>query len=79
MRDCRHRNLIVLKKSLTRLRCCKCHLTLMKDELTDAYCPECFEATGKKYDDFEEIRLAGEEVGNFRCEDCGVMLTPLNA
>ena len=79
MQDCLHRNLVVLKSSLKRLRCRNCHLTLMKDELADGYCPECFETTGKKHDDFEEIVLTGGGNGGFRCEDCGIMLTPLNS
>jgi predicted RNA-binding Zn-ribbon protein involved in translation (DUF1610 family) len=70
---------MVIKKNFKRLRCRHCHLTLMKNELPGDYCPECFETTGKKYDDFEEVHLTQEGAGSFRCEDCGEMLTPLNS
>jgi predicted RNA-binding Zn-ribbon protein involved in translation (DUF1610 family) len=78
MKECRHLNLLILNQSHVRLRCRFCHLTLKKDELNHGYCPECFDTTGKKHDDFEKIVLKREETVTYRCEDCGVILTPLN-
>jgi predicted RNA-binding Zn-ribbon protein involved in translation (DUF1610 family) len=79
MNGCPHTNLILLKQSSVRLRCRICHLTLKSDELAQGYCPECFETTGKKRYEFDEILLSEEGTVNYRCEDCGVMLTPFNS
>lgn len=78
MKECPHLHLLILNQSPVRLQCRFCHLTLKRDELDRGYCPECFETTGKKHDDFDEIVLPGEGTVNYRCEDCGIILAPFN-
>jgi len=70
-------NLVLLPDEKNKLRCRHCHLVIAPDELQGGYCPECYEAHGKKQYDFEEIE-AGENGENektrYRCEDCGVII-----
>jgi len=76
MNGCRHLNLVVIANSAERLRCRNCHLTIRADELGDGYCPECFEASGRKRYDFD-VHISEESgMTRYRCEDCGVMLSP---
>lgn len=72
MDACKHRNLVLLTPPKERLRCRHCHLTLTRAELKSRYCPECYEATGVKRFDFEEIVAAGSEPVYYRCEDCNL-------
>jgi predicted RNA-binding Zn-ribbon protein involved in translation (DUF1610 family) len=78
MHDCRHTHLVLLKDAGTRLRCRFCHLTLKPGELLHGYCPECYEIDGQKRDEFDEIPAQGQGETHYRCEDCGVVLTPFN-
>jgi hypothetical protein len=42
--------------------------------LTNRYCPECFEESGKKRYDFEEVLESKQEHIQYRCEDCGALI-----
>jgi hypothetical protein len=44
------------------------------EDLGDACCPECFEVSGEKRYDFEEITTMGERSARYRCEDCGAIV-----
>jgi predicted RNA-binding Zn-ribbon protein involved in translation (DUF1610 family) len=74
MNPCRHKNLVLLAESKDRIRCRHCHLTIKSDELTTRYCPECYEATGSKRYDFEEILEPENPTVQYRCEDCGLLI-----
>lgn len=71
MDACQHRNLVLLTPPKNRIRCRHCHLTLQREELTTRYCPECYEATGVKRFDFEEVVATSAKV-TYLCEDCQV-------
>jgi rubredoxin len=49
-------------------------LTIDLNELRNRYCPECFEVTGKKRSDFEEVDELKMAITQYRCEDCGVLI-----
>ncbi len=74
MTSCRHMNLVLLPNEKNRLRCRHCHLTISADELQGSYCPECYEASGRKLYDFEEIEAGEQEKTRYRCEQCGVVI-----
>ena len=74
MSACRHLQLVLLREQKNRLRCRHCHLTINADELTSRYCPECFESSGKRRSDFEEVANVTDGITRYRCEDCGVMI-----
>jgi Zn finger protein HypA/HybF involved in hydrogenase expression len=74
MSACRHLQLVLLPEQKNRLRCRHCHLTINADELTSRYCPECFESSGRKRYDFDEVAEVKDDVARYRCEDCGVMI-----
>ena len=78
MKSCKHPHLVVLQENHRRLRCRHCHLTISAEELSAGYCPECFETTGRKHDDFEEIGGSEKAVTRYRCEDCGALIDPEN-
>ncbi|MGD9210043.1 MAG: hypothetical protein PVI90_04675 [Desulfobacteraceae bacterium] len=69
---CKHQNLVLLPPTIKRLRCRECHLTIKAEELTDRYCPECYESSGKRNYDFEPIE--SEESTRYRCEDCHLVI-----
>lgn len=75
MPSCTHSHLTLLPQQHERLRCLHCHLTIKADELSQRYCPECFETSGKKRYDFEEVTEANQDITQYRCEDCGVIIT----
>lgn len=79
MDECPHTHLMIITERDKRLRCRFCHLTIKANELEHGYCPECFESSGLKRDDFEEVGPLGGGATLYRCEDCGVRLTPFNA
>jgi len=74
MRECTHKNLVLIKVAENKLRCKHCHLTISAEELDEGYCPECYEESGKKRYDFETIEPASQEVTKYRCEDCGTII-----
>ena len=74
MSQCKHTHILVIRESSLRLRCRHCHLTIKPEDITDGFCPECYEADGRKRDDFERIESALKSSVRYRCEECGVML-----
>lgn len=73
MNACAHKKLVLLPEPQKRLRCRHCNLTISTDELGDGHCPECFEKTGCKRTDFEEIP-AKTVSAKYRCETCGAII-----
>ena len=74
MNSCKHRHLELLPEPGKRLRCRHCHLTISPDELTNGYCPECFETEGIKRYDFEEVASSEKKKVRYRCESCGLII-----
>ena len=74
MSDCPHKNLVLIKERSDKVRCKTCHLTITSEELGENYCPECYEATGKRRYDFEKVALNPSAVSQYRCEDCGITI-----
>ena len=72
MTRCRHHHLALMPQKSQRLRCRRCHLTIAADELRGGYCPECYETSGVKHDDFEE--LVSQPRTRYRCEQCGAII-----
>jgi len=73
--ECLHHNLLLLpSETKNRLRCRHCHLTIKADELETRYCPECYEATGRKRSDFDEVEPVEAGQVQYRCEDCGLFI-----
>ena len=71
--ECAHQQLVLLVEPTTRLRCRHCHLTISAEELSGGACPECYERSGRRRKDFEEIALkAGPP--QYRCEGCGILV-----
>lgn len=60
---------VLLTTPKNRLRCRHCHLTLQREELKTCDCPKCYEATGIKRFDFEEVVTTSEKF-TYRCADC---------
>ena len=74
MTSCSHSTLTLLPPQKNRLRCRHCHLTIKSEDLTQDFCPECYEIHGEKRYDFDEV--AAEKSGRvrYRCEACGVII-----
>jgi predicted RNA-binding Zn-ribbon protein involved in translation (DUF1610 family) len=73
MNACHHKKLVLLPGPRQRLRCRHCHLTISADELGDGHCPECFERSGYRRNDFEAV--PAETVSTkYRCETCGALI-----
>lgn len=72
MTTCSHHHLSLMPDSGRRLRCRRCHLSIKAEELGGGCCPECFEKSGQRHEDFEE--LATEEITRYRCEGCGIVV-----
>ena len=75
MTPCRHATLELLVERKSTMRCRRCHLTLAAEELGDGYCPECFDSSGTKHFDFEELAHTGSQGSRYRCEDCGILIS----
>lgn len=71
--DCPHTNLTILGGTQPKLRCRHCHLTIEAAELSDSYCPECYESTGDKRFDFENVASENRSI-RYRCEACGLVI-----
>jgi hypothetical protein len=74
MSSCQHSNLELMPSRKRTVRCRRCHLTLDADELGDDACPECFESSGIRHYDFEEIAGPRDGGATYRCEECGVLV-----
>jgi rubrerythrin len=74
MTVCSHTTLELLPEKKKKLRCRHCHLILEDAELTDGYCPECFETSGKKRYEFEEMKIDRQGGARYRCEACGAIV-----
>lgn len=74
MASCNHSTLELLQSRKRTVRCRRCHLTLDADELGDNHCPECFDKSGQRHFDFEELNLKSDGAVTYRCEDCGVIV-----
>jgi hypothetical protein len=74
MNECHHANLELLPVRKRTLRCRHCHLTLDGAELGDNYCPECFDRSGQRRYEFDEVESAGDAVATYRCEQCGAIV-----
>ena len=73
MNACRHLNLVLMAGEEARIRCRHCHLTIKPSELEQRWCPECYERTGRRRSDFDEV--ADDATVQYRCEDCGALIT----
>lgn len=74
MTACNHAALELLPARKRALRCRRCHLTLSAEEAAAGYCPECWDRTGKRHDDLEELSFSEEDQAAYRCEGCGVII-----
>jgi hypothetical protein len=74
MTSCKHSILALLPERKNLFRCRRCHLKIKADELGERHCPECFEVSGEKRYDFEEIKAADTGKARYRCEECGVII-----
>jgi len=74
MTSCSHKQLMLLPERKSVLRCQHCHLTIKAEELGKGHCPECFEITGSKRFDFEEMAEEERGITRYRCEECGVII-----
>ena len=76
MSSCKHQNLTLLNPEADKLRCRRCHLTIAKNDLPQGYCPECYEATGVRRFEFDEVAESAASKVQYRCEDCGILIEP---
>jgi rubrerythrin len=74
MPACQHTNLELLPTRKRTLRCRHCHLTIDGEELGDNPCPECFERSGQRRYEFDEMETASDTVATYRCEECGAIV-----
>lgn len=74
MTTCSHSQLVLLKENEKRLRCRHCHLTIKADELKGGYCPECYEESGVRRYDFEEVQAEEPDKVRYRCEGCNAII-----
>jgi hypothetical protein len=74
MSSCRHTALELLPARKRTLRCRNCHLTIAADELADSCCPECFDRSGKRHYEFDQLEIAGDSEATYRCEECGAIV-----
>lgn len=71
---CNHSTLELLPERKKTVRCRHCHLTLSAAELGDGFCPECFETSGSKRYEFEEVITVASASVRYRCEECGAVI-----
>ena len=74
MTPCNHAALELLPLRKQTLRCRHCHLTIDAAEVGDGYCPECFERSGERHYDFEELETLSNGAATYRCEECGAIV-----
>ena len=75
MNSCNHTHLELLPERKKTVRCRHCHLTLAVEDLPDGFCPECFDTSGARRYDFDEVKSREEPAARYRCDDCGVIIT----
>jgi len=75
MIGCRHSSLELLPEKEKRMRCRRCHLTIARTELQGGHCPECYETSGMKYYEWDEVEDAKGVNPCYRCEQCGAIVT----
>ena len=73
MDSCNHTALELLPER-KKTRCRQCHLTIDAKELGEGFCPECFDTSGKKFYEFEEMESKDGGPATYRCEECGVII-----
>jgi len=66
--------LVLIAGQEPRLRCRHCHLTIKAKDVEGAYCPECYEAFGRKRYDFDKVKAEKTDEPRYRCEECGVLI-----
>jgi hypothetical protein len=71
---CHHDTLELLPERKASLRCRHCHLTIAAEELGGGFCPECFETSGTKRYEFEEMAATEGGGARYRCEECGAII-----
>jgi hypothetical protein len=49
-------------------------LTIAGEELGDGFCPECFETSGTKRYEFDQLPATAGGGARYRCEDCGAII-----
>ena len=74
MSACQHSKLELMPSRKRTVRCRRCHLTLDAEELGEDACPECFESSGVRHYEFEEIEGPPGGGATYRCEECGVLV-----
>ena len=74
MNRCDHQEMTLLPQQDKKVRCRHCHLTINEKELTDAYCPECYEVYDIKRRDFEHVETEGDDKTRYICEKCGAII-----
>jgi predicted RNA-binding Zn-ribbon protein involved in translation (DUF1610 family) len=74
MTTCNHTALELLPVRKRTMRCRHCHLTIDGEELANSYCPECFERSGERRYEFEELEAMNDGVATYRCEQCGAIV-----
>ena len=50
------------------------HLTIDKAELTEDFCPECYDRVAVRRRDFEVIGLGVDKKAIYCCEKCGIRI-----
>ena len=74
MEHCDHNKLVLITENESRLRCRHCNLTIKANELGGGYCPECYEESGVRRSDFEEIPAESSDIARYRCEKCHAII-----
>jgi hypothetical protein len=74
MSSCHHETLELLPERKSTLRCRYCHLTISGEELGDGFCPECFETTGSKRYEFEQMAATETGGARYRSVECGAII-----
>jgi predicted RNA-binding Zn-ribbon protein involved in translation (DUF1610 family) len=75
MKACNHTTLELLPGRKSTMRCRHCHLTIAAQDLHDGFCPECFEVSGIRRYEFDEVQDNQATTTRYRCEACGAVVT----
>lgn len=74
MAVCLHQKLVLIAPQEKKVRCRYCHLIIGEEELSDGFCPECYEVHGVRRNDFEPVERPDDEGTRYRCEMCGAII-----